>query len=136
MGKKTKGEGVRDFGVVLSQIDHGGLVIELSEAQQQLTDDLFEHAQHNAKAKGRLTLTIDYEHDNTGKVLVRSKVATKAPQRVTAASVFWTDKAGNLVNKDPRQGELAFRDVNAGTSEAARDAFAESGLGVAREVRS
>lgn len=131
-GPGKQAEGVRDFGVILTQIEHGGLMVELSNAQHQLTTDLQEHAATNAKAKGSIVLTINYEHDSFGKVLIRSSVKTKAPQRTAEASVFWTDKDGHLVNQDPRQTRLEFKDVNA--EKRAKDVAAEGGVGITRAV--
>jgi hypothetical protein len=124
-------EGARNFGAFLAQVEHGGLVAELSNAQHQLVDDLQEHAATHSKAKGSLTLTLNYEHDAFGKVLIRSSVKTKAPQRTAEATVFWTDKEGQLVNQDPKQTKLEFKDVS---SPKAREAAAEGGVGIPRAV--
>lgn len=130
---KKKEEGVRDFAVTLSQIDYGGFLTELSETQHEMNDQLAKHAQQRGKAKGTLTIVLAYEHDAKGIVNVSTEVKTKTPKQERSKTVFWTTDGGNLVNKDPKQVELAFKDMNA-TDRAVRDAIGEGGVGIARVV--
>ncbi len=133
-GPGKQAEGVRDFGVTLSQIDYGAFIQELSDTQHQINDELAKHAQQRGKAKGTLTIVLAYEHDAKGVVSVSTEVKTKTPKADRSKTVFWTTDGGNLVNKDPKQMELAgIRDVSA-TSKAVQDAIGEGGIGIARQV--
>ena len=133
--EKDKGlpTGARNFGVLLSQIDHGGFLEELSEVNHQVNEDLAEYAKTHSKAKGTLTIVLSYEHDPEGKVLLKTELKTKTPKRTSATSVFWTTKDGTLLNRDPRQMELGLRDAS-GPSQATRDAIGEGGIGITRAV--
>jgi hypothetical protein len=126
-------EGVRDFGVFLSQVDDGAFLQELSDLQHSMNEELGKHAQNHSKAKGSMTIVLAYEHDQKGVVSVSTDVKTKTPKASRSKSIFWTSDGGNLVNKNPKQPDLPFRDVNA-VDKATRDAIGEGGIGQARVV--
>lgn len=122
----------RDFTVLLAQIEDGGLRNELSEEVHELNTELAALAYDNGKAKGSITLTINFAHTGNGVVHVTRSIATKVPKVTGGESIFWVNGAGQLVNENPKQQKLGFKDVNA-AEQKARDVFAESGLGHERQ---
>jgi hypothetical protein len=134
MGTRDKVEAApRNFGVFLSQVDDGAFIEELSKISDALNDELSRHAQNHSKAKGSLTIVLTFAHDQKGVVEVHTDLKTKAPKATRSKSIFWQNDKGQLVNKNPKQPDLPFRDVNA-VDKATRDAIGEGGIGQARAV--
>lgn len=90
--------------------DHrgGGLHNEASEKLAALVADC-----RALKKKGSLTITVHVEPDKTDdtQVIVRDVLTVKAPKAPTQPSRFFSDAAGNLSRRDPRQPELPLQAV-------------------------
>lgn len=130
MGKESA---PRNFGVFLGQVDEGGLIHELSELTQEVIDALAKHAQSHSTAKGQIALVLNFKADAKGVVEVTTDIKSKTPKASRGKSIFWTNDKGQLVNENPKQPGLPFRDVNA-TDKAVKDAIGEGGVGHARAV--
>jgi hypothetical protein len=106
-------EGRKPFAAFIQEQRSGGLHGELSEALSELV-----LAVQETQRAGSLTLTVKVVPNKDGvTVTVTDKVSTKLPEADRGAAIFFMDKAGALVRRDPRQIELPLREVNIETGE-------------------
>lgn len=103
--------GPRSFSVFLGQINHGETHSILGEELWKLVRAIEQQALLVGKGKGTLNLRLDLEIDQNGNATVKPEVTAKPPKPPRGVGRFWVDRTGNLVNKDPRQTELALREV-------------------------
>jgi hypothetical protein len=121
----TKEEGIRPFEAWFRQVDEGALHAEASDEAHRLFAELEDHAlASNAKAKGKLTITIDVTASPKGTISVVGNVTRKAPKKKTGESIFWLTKGRNLTAENPRQTKLPLREVP--PPERARELDAEA----------
>lgn len=115
-------EGPRNFGVFLRTVEGGSFEIELSDTLYRMTEDLGKHvSQYGGKAKGEIAIVLKFEHDQKGQVQVMTEVKTKTPKAKRAATPFWVTRGGNLVDHNPKQTRLKFKDVSAPPQQPPRD---------------
>lgn len=93
---------------VLREHRGGGLHNEISEELADLVATC-----RALKKKGSLTVTLNIEPDKADdrQVIISDDVKVKAPKAPTQPSRFFSDDAGNLSRRDPRQPELPLRPV-------------------------
>lgn len=97
------------FGTFLHQHRAAGLNNELTEELQRLVAAVV-----NQGKKGTLTLTIGVAPSEVdGAIVITDKVVTKTPEPDRDPSLFFSDAAGNISRRDPRQAELPIRDASA-----------------------
>lgn len=120
MAEEQKEEGPRSFTAFLRSVDGGSFEVELAEEMYKLNGMLAQIASQNGKAKGEITIKLKLEHDPKGRVDISTDVAVKTPKVARSKSVMWVTRGGNLSDKNPKQADLPFRDVNA-KAEPARD---------------
>ena len=101
----------RSFGVFLAELEDGRLHGALTDALRDLIGDLEEARQRGGKPKGKLTLTLNFTHDD-GIVECSADFATKAPKPPRGRSIFWVTPDNNLTRRNPAQADLPFRDVS------------------------
>lgn len=118
-------EGARSFSLILTQCEDGALHAELSEKLQALQKTLGRHAESFGKAKGAMTLVLDFEVDNKGTVQVEASIKLKEPKVIRPRTVFWQNAAANLLNENPKQQKLPLHGLPA-TKEPPRDVGAEN----------
>lgn len=100
-------EGARSFAAFLSQVDDGCLHAETSEELHKLMCDLQAHAaRYMRDAKGEMHVAMRFAVSPQGTVTVVGEVKTKTPKAKNASSIFWLNKANNLVRQEPRQQRL------------------------------
>ena len=109
---KDRSKGDRSFGVFLAHVRDGELHSELSDVLGELIDKLTTHANARGKAKGKLAINLSFDVDDRGVVEVKSDVKVVEPKPERGKGVFWIDAEGNLTAKNPRQTELALREVS------------------------
>lgn len=119
-------EGPRSFGLVLGQCEEGQLHADLSEKLQKLNENLGQYAAAFGSASGSISVTLNLKVDRKGTTTIHADVKVKEPTIARSPSIFWMNDSGNLDNKNPRQAELGFRDVNA-KPEPPREVPAEKG---------
>lgn len=103
---------IRPFAAILQEIGTGKLHARVSE---QLTDLTAAVAATGKKGTITLTLTVaPIKAGNTQTLVVTGKSACKPPEGddEVPASVFFHDRAGNLVRDDPNQPTLPLRELN------------------------
>ena len=111
----TKPKNDRTFAYFLAHVRDGELSSELTDSLGELLEALTTHANARGRAKGKIALTIAFDVDDRGVVEVKSDIKTTEPKPERGKGVFWIDLDGNLTAKNPRQTELALRDVSGPT---------------------
>lgn len=102
---------IQTFAEALGCLEDGQLVADLTTAQQKLLAALNNAVLDGAKkAKGKMTLVLDYELEG-GTVEIKSDIKTVEPKTARARTILWTDSQHNLSRTNPRQRSL-FEDVN------------------------
>lgn len=113
---------VNDFAHFIAMLEDGVLKDELSEQLQQINAEMNNHAQaYGAKAKGRLTLTIDFEL-NKGVFDIQADYSVKLPKAKRARSVAWSTPDNRFTPQNPRQMQLfGARDVTSASRDDIRN---------------
>jgi hypothetical protein len=62
---------------------------------------------------GKLTLSIKVSPNDDGSVLCDGDVKTAVPKPSVGGAIFFTTADGDLLRRDPRQGEFNLREVTA-----------------------
>ena len=93
----------RDFAAFLVEQSQGRTHAELSEGLRDLVARVIDTGK-----KGSITLTVAVApmKDNTGVLVVSDVIKLNLPEHDRSASIFWPDKAGNLVRNDPNQRSI------------------------------
>jgi len=74
-----------------------------AEADAALTDILTAMREHGGK--GKLTLTLNLKLNKTGQVELAPDLKVEKPRRAMSTGLFFTDDDGNLMRRDPNQGD-------------------------------
>lgn len=96
----------RPFIDTLRDIEAGGLLDELSEAQHQLIDAI-----RLAGKGGELVIKLSYKPDGRGQMNIKAEFKANEPKLSRGTSLFFLTPEGNLTRRDPRQQDLALRPV-------------------------
>lgn len=108
-----EGEQPRDFSHFFNSLDDGNAAAEASVALQDLVKETAAKAAARMKPLvGTMTVTLAVAIDETGVSRVTYEIKAKPPKHKTQPSTFWVSKGGNLTPNNPRQVELAIRDVS------------------------
>lgn len=106
--------GPRSFSVFLTKVGEGDCEQQLSQEMQTLMKAVIAQAKAQSKAvTGTLSLTLSFAGEDTGVVNVRYEIKRKEPKPRRPTSVFWIGRDGNVVDENPKQKRLPFRDVSA-----------------------
>jgi hypothetical protein len=98
----------RPFSDFLKDLANGLTVAQLTEQMAELVVAVGETGK-----RGTITLVLTLEPNAAGTVRIIDEIKTKIPQAARGASIFYSDDAGDLLRRDPRQTEMGFRDVSA-----------------------
>lgn len=93
-------------GALLESLDAGDIMREADEQLAELTQ-----ACESTGGKGKITITLDFERKKPGMVVIRPSVVAKIPRDEPMASVRYIGRNGDLVERDPAQGEFDFQNV-------------------------
>ncbi len=74
-----------------------------NEADAALTDILAALREHGGK--GKLTLTLNLKLNKTGQIELAPDLKAEKPRRAMSTGLFFTDDDGNLMRRDPNQGD-------------------------------
>lgn len=103
----------QSFALVLAEADGGLLNRQLSEAWQDLSDDLDERSMlHDAEFKGEITIKLKVSNDHGKVAIVPSVTLKKPPVKYTGARFFRTEE-GDLTTQDPRAAGSLFAEKRA-----------------------
>jgi len=104
--QKPKDVGARSFTHFLRQFADGQAHFELTEEMHALLVLLSHEANQRGqagKAKGRLTLVVDFTVEANGVVGAKYQVNTKEPKPDRSDDVFWLTPGKNLSKDNPKQ---------------------------------
>jgi len=93
---------------LLGSLQQGELDADASNQLREIVAAL--HGAHG-KPKAKMTITLDFELDS-GVINISGDYAVKLPRRARGRTIFWATPENNLSRQDPRQAEMAFRDVS------------------------
>lgn len=104
---------LRSFNIFLAELAEGEVHNDLTEELKKLVIAMRESAMANGgKASGTITLKLGFKIDR-GAFVTTPDVSVKLPKRPPyPMSLHWSTPDGTLTRSDPRQQNLAFRDVN------------------------
>jgi hypothetical protein len=96
---------IREAQMVIGILEDGQLANDFSAEMQKALADLKEHAGPKGKAKGSLTLHLDFTVEG-GTVTINADLKSKLPKSGRAASVLFVLDDGTLSTEHPRQANL------------------------------
>jgi len=98
---------IRDAQTIIGSLEGGQLAAELSTEITETLAELKEHVadRPKAKAKGSVTLKIDFEVEN-GTALVSGEISSKRPKKPRDRDFFFLTDDGALSNEHPRQQNM------------------------------
>lgn len=100
---------VRPITDTLRRIGRGTFIDQASDELAALVRQVEEHGK-----AGTLLLAIKVSKANRGGALiVEGRCETKLPKRAPEDALLWATPEGNLLDRDPAQGELPLREVDA-----------------------
>ena len=100
---------IRDAQVIIGMLEHGDLAAQLTTDISETLSKLKERAAEGgkkAKAKGKITLTLDFEVDAAGATVVHAGIETKVPKAPRGESFFWVTEDGALSTEHPQQTDM------------------------------
>lgn len=108
---------VKPFGQFLHEQRNGALHDDPSRGLVELVNACVETGK-----KGMLTLKVTISpNDDEETLVVLDDIVLKVPKPTTKAGLFYFDKDGNLLRRNPRQEELPLREVAGGKADEPRD---------------
>jgi len=101
---------IRDATTMIGMLEDGQLSRDMSVEVNQVIGKLRDLAGNKGKAKGRVTLTLDFEVEGSSTV-INAAIASKTPASKRSSSFFFVNDEG-LSTEHPRQTTL-FEDEQA-----------------------
>lgn len=125
---KTEEAGPRSFSVLLQKIGDGDCHTDLGKEMHDLVKTIQARAKESSSAqKGKLVLTLSLAGDDAGTLDITYDIKKTVPKpKRGPRSTFWIDKAGHVVDANPKQTTLGLRDVS---KERAQENAREAGSG-------
>lgn len=105
------------FTYVLGNIENGVFSDELSETIGDVVQKVLAY-----RKVGSIAVNLKVSPNGEAAVTVAATVKAKAPEKTRPITTFFADEHGNLLRRDPRQHELALRDVTDTKTETLRTA--------------
>ena len=99
---------VRAFAALLHGLEDGQLLADLNAKLHGLNVGLAREADNAGKAKGALTLRLNFSAERGGTISIDSEVIVKEPKPARARTVLWLTKDQHLSQQNPRQTLLGF----------------------------
>ena len=105
-------DGIKNFGVLLSGLNGGTVVGELSDDMDKLLEELREKAeQKSGSVSGELTLKLKFTVNTSGLTTIDYEVASKSPKPIRRQDSFFLTEGNGLSRRNERQQELPLREV-------------------------
>lgn len=92
-------------GTLLDLIEDGQFSREAYDELRELGEALRLHAANGQKAKGKATITLEFEQEGEA-IHVRGDIKVKKPELPRRKSIVWTDDNGDFCRFPPRQAQL------------------------------
>jgi len=104
---------------IIGLADNGNYHPDLLARNKALIAEMMDYsrAYGGAKAKGKLTLTIDYTIDRFGQIEISIEDKISHPKAPRAKAIGWTGEDGALTTANPNQKSFEIRDVTPGQRE-------------------
>lgn len=98
---------------LLSMADNGDYLPDLTTRIETLMVEMksFSNA-YGCKAKGKLTLTIDFTTDRFGAVDMTVADTIKVPKQPAAKAVLWATEDGRMTPHNPNQARMEIREAS------------------------
>lgn len=107
-------QSIHDIAILLNEMNDGRLRDEASRLLTELLGYLHQHALNvSGKAKGSLSLKLNFAVDNKGLVTLDGEMAVKQPKPLLGGDCFFITKRNGLSRSNPKQTQLPFRAVAA-----------------------
>ena len=104
----------RTFAILLGSFEDGALNGDLTQAVQDLVARLHDVARDRGGSPGgSITIKLGFKLDG-GVIETKSDFTVTMPKESRPKSVFWATPGNNLTKRNPKQRELALRDVTTG----------------------
>lgn len=97
----------RPFIDTFRDLEHGHLLEELSDVQQQVVN-----AVSATNKPGKIVIELNYKPEGSGQLTVKATIKPKVPELARGSSLFFMSPEGNLLREDPRQAKLPLRSVD------------------------
>lgn len=98
-----------DFTEFFSGLSCGDANHDASREFAKLLSEQHEVARLQGKAKGEITIKIQFVTEENLKTDIGYSIKTTMPKRKTPGSVAWVKANGTLVDADPRQGVIEYK---------------------------
>lgn len=103
---------VRGIDQILALADNGQYLPVLLEENQLLIAEIVNHSQaYGVKAKGKITIEIEYSTDRFGQIDMATQHKIAAPKAPKSKAVAWATEGGGLTVANPNQRAMEIRDV-------------------------
>lgn len=103
---------LRGIDQILALADNGQYLPVLLDENQVLLADIVSHSQaYGVKAKGKVTIEIEYSTDRFGQIDMAVQHKISAPKAPKSKAVAWATEGGGLTVANPNQRSMEIRDV-------------------------
>lgn len=114
----TRAPEIRGLDQTLALADNGQYLPILLQENDELIAEIVNFSQaYGAKAKGKLTLSIEYETDRYGQIDIKVEHKITTPKPPKAKATAWTSDGGGLTVANPNQRAMEIREVSGGRRE-------------------
>lgn len=114
----TRAPEIRGLDQTLALADNGQYLPTLLQENDELISDIVSYSQaFGAKAKGKLTITIEYSTDRFGQIEISVEHKITVPKQPKAKATAWTADGGGLTVANPNQRAMEIREVGNGRRE-------------------
>lgn len=114
----TRAPEIRGLDQTLALADNGQYLPMLLEENDDLLKEIVSFSQaYGAKAKGKLTISIEYSTDRFGQIDLSVEHKITAPKQPKAKATAWTADGGGLTVANPNQRAMEIREVAGGRRE-------------------
>jgi hypothetical protein len=103
---------IRPFTATLAMLEGGQFQHDAADQLRDLCAALSEHDAQHGKAKGVLTITLNFSMEG-GVVDAVADLKVKAPKLKREKTIFWLDRNNGLTQQNPKQTVMDLRSVPA-----------------------
>ena len=97
---------INEFPRLIALMEQGDFADELKRETEGLVSYLAEHSGQKGKAKGVLTIKLDFEVSGMNVQIIPGDVTVKKPARKRGATMLFCDLDGHLQTSHPEQDSL------------------------------
>ena len=110
----SEAEKIAAFSTFIQRVEGGQLHADLSRELPEVMAKLSNHVRdHGGSAAGKIKIEFAFTLKD-GVIEVTGNFDVTTPKDKRGRSLFWLTPENNLTERNPKQGDLPFRDVNRG----------------------